>query len=56
MYDEQLTWYRDHVDQAAALLDVGDSPHDASFSAPEIAAATVVINALMNYDGSVVKR
>lgn len=56
MYDEQLDWYRRHPEQAAAYLDVGDRPVTTTVPAAELAAATAVINALMNYDGCVVKR
>jgi hypothetical protein len=56
MYDEQRDWYERHPDQAAAYLDVGDTPRNAELPVVEIAAVTAVVNALMNYDGCVVKR
>jgi len=56
MYDEQRQWYGQHADQAAEFLSVGEKPRDAALPAADIAAATSVINALMNYDGCVVKR
>jgi hypothetical protein len=56
LYEEQRTWYAAHPDQATAYLAIGEKPRDPSLPAPEIAAATSLINALMNYDGCVVKR
>jgi hypothetical protein len=56
MHAEQLAWYRVHPDDAAKLVAVGDRKPNAALAAVEVAAAASVINALMNYDGSVVKR
>jgi hypothetical protein len=56
MHAEQLEWYRGHPDDAARLVAVGDTKPDAALAAVEVAAAAGVINALMNYDGCVVKR
>ncbi len=56
MYDEQLNWFRQHPEQGTEYIGIGDTKRDATFPAPEIAAAATVVNALMNYDGSVVKR
>lgn len=56
LYDEQLAYYGKHPDQAAALLGIGDKKRDDKLPAVEIAAATNLINALMNYDGCMVKR
>jgi hypothetical protein len=56
MYDQQLDWYGRHPELAKQYLAVGEKKPDASLPAADIAAATAVINALMNYDGCVVKR
>jgi hypothetical protein len=56
MHAEQLAWYRAHPDDAAKLVAVGDRKPNAALAAVDVAAAASVINALMNYDGSVVKR
>jgi hypothetical protein len=56
LYDEQLAYYGKHPDQAAALLAIGDKKRGDKLPAAEIAAATNLINALMNYDGCMVKR
>jgi mono/diheme cytochrome c family protein len=56
LYDEQLAYYGKHPDQAAALLGIGEKKRNDKLPATEIAAATNLINALMNYDGCMVKR
>ena len=56
LYDEQLAHFRAHPEAAAAHLAIGDTPRDTTLPAPEIAAATTVVNALMNHDAFVVKR
>ncbi len=56
MYDEQLKWFRLHPERAVEYVAVGDTKRDGTLPAPEIAAAATVVNALMNYDGSVMKR
>ncbi len=56
MYAAQLDWYRAHPDDAAKLVAIGDKKPDAALAASDVAAAASVINALMNYDESVVKR
>ncbi len=56
LYDEQLAHYDKHPDQAAALLGIGEKKRNDKLLATEIAAATNLINALMNYDGCMVKR
>jgi hypothetical protein len=56
MHAAQLDWYRAHPDDAAKLVAIGDKKPDAILPAVDVAAAASVINALMNYDESVVKR
>ena len=56
MHADQLAWFRDHPDDAARLVAVGDRKPDPKLPAVDVAAAASVINALMNYDGCVVKR
>lgn len=58
LFDEQLVHYRAHPEAATALLAIGDTPHTATVTvtAPELAAATTVINTLMNHDAFAVKR
>jgi hypothetical protein len=52
----QLAWYRERPADAARFVAVGETKPDATLSAGDVAAAAAVINALMNYDGCVVKR
>jgi hypothetical protein len=56
MHAGQLDWYRGHPEEAAAYVTVGQRKPADSLPPAQLAAATAVINALMNYDGSVVKR
>lgn len=56
MHSGQLDWYRARPDEAAKLVAVGERKPGATVSAVELAATAGVVNALMNYDGSVVKR
>jgi hypothetical protein len=56
MHAEQLAWYRSRPDEAAKLVAVGARPPATGLDAVDVAAAAVVLNTLMNYDGSVVKR
>jgi len=56
MHAEQLAWYRAHPDDAAKLLAIGGTKPVGTLAPVDVAAAAGVINALMNYDGCVVKR
>jgi len=56
MHAGQLDWYRSHPDDAVKLVAVGDTKPNESLAAIDVAAAAGVINALLNYDGCVVKR
>ncbi len=56
MHAGQLAWYAAHPDEAAKLVDVGQSKRNEALSAVNVAAMSAVINALLDYDGSVVKR
>jgi mono/diheme cytochrome c family protein len=56
MHAQQSDWYRAHPDDAAKLVSIGDTRPSPALQAIDVAAATGVINALMNYDGCVVKR
>jgi hypothetical protein len=56
MHAEQLEWYRGHPDDAAKLVAVGDRKPNAALAAVDVAATAGVINAMLNYDGFVVKR
>jgi hypothetical protein len=56
MLAEQAEWYRGHPEDAARLLAVGQTPPREGLAAADVAAAAGVVNALMSYDGCVVKR
>ena len=56
MHADQRAWYDRYPDAAAELLAIGARPRDEAVPAAEAAATANVINALMNYDGCVVKR
>ena len=56
MHAAQIDWYQAHPEDAAKLVAIGDTKPDATLAAADVAAAASVINALMNYDESVVKR
>jgi len=47
---ELQAYYRDHTDDATALLAVGDTPADATLPADQLAAWTMLVNELMNLD------
>jgi len=56
MHAEQLDWYRAHPDDAGKLVSIGETTPNTALPAVDVAAVTGVVNALMNYDGCVVKR
>ena len=56
LYAEQLAEFRADPAAAAAHLAIGRTPRDTSLPAPEVAAAAVLVNTLMNHDAFVVKR
>ena len=56
MHATQREWYAARPDDAAKLVAIGDRKRDESLPAADVAALASVINALMNYDESVVKR
>jgi hypothetical protein len=48
--DDQLSYYKSHVDDAKKLLEVGETKSDASLDAAELAAWTMLVNQMMNMD------
>jgi hypothetical protein len=56
LYTEQLAHFKAHPKEAEEVLTTGTAKHDATIPAPDAAAATVLAQALMNHDASVVKR
>ncbi len=56
LYNAELTSFQRNPARAEKFLATGDAPRDPALPAPRVAAAGVVVNTLLNYDGSVVKR
>jgi hypothetical protein len=53
---EQAEWYHCRPEEAFAVVGVGDRKPSSTLWVADTAALAGVINALMNYDGCVVKR
>ncbi|RFC46054.1 MAG: DUF1553/DUF1549/Concanavalin A-like lectin/glucanases superfamily protein/Planctomycete cytochrome C [Verrucomicrobia bacterium] len=56
LYQEQLSHFQAHPQDAAAFLKTGQTPSDPSLPAPEVAAAAILAQCLLNHDGSIVKQ
>lgn len=56
LFSEQLAIFEADGGEAQALLKTGDAPRDGKLSAAKVAAAAVVVNGLLNFDGCVMKR
>lgn len=56
LYAEQLAYFSAAPESAAAFLATGASPRDESLPVAELAAASVLAKALLNYDECVTKR
>jgi len=56
LYEEQLKHFQLNPSEADALLKTGNTQSSKAVPAPEHAAATVLAQALMNHDATVVKR
>jgi len=50
---EQLKHFADHSDAAKELLKIGETPADESVASEQLAAASVLVNTIMNLDESV---
>jgi hypothetical protein len=56
MHAAQSAWYKAHPDEAVTYVAIGQTKVDATITAVDLAAMTAVINALLDYDNTVVKR
>ncbi len=56
LYADQLEYFRGDEESTQAFLTIGDAAPDESLDAPPLAALTVVVGTLMNFDQSVTKR
>jgi hypothetical protein len=55
-FREQLDGYRGTPEQALHLLAIGEAPVCVAIDPAELAALTVTVNTIMNFDASVIKR
>jgi hypothetical protein len=56
MHAAQGAWYQAHLDAATKFVAIGQTKADDSIPPSDLAAMTAVINALLDYDNTVVKR
>ncbi|MCY2979140.1 MAG: DUF1553 domain-containing protein [Planctomycetota bacterium] len=56
LYGEQLAYYQSHSAEAEKLVKIGNSPRDEAIPLAQAAAATILVQALLNHDYCVVKR
>ncbi|MEI6712642.1 MAG: DUF1553 domain-containing protein [Verrucomicrobiota bacterium] len=56
LYREQLEYFTSHPEEAKSLLKIGQTATNKNLPEPQAAAATVLAQALLNHDGSVVKQ
>ncbi|MCA9192691.1 MAG: DUF1549 domain-containing protein [Planctomycetales bacterium] len=56
LYTAQFQEFKSHPDEALALLEVGDYRHDHSLDDVKVAALTVVVQGLLSFDETVMKR
>ncbi|MEZ6120576.1 MAG: DUF1553 domain-containing protein [Pirellulaceae bacterium] len=56
MFDEQRQHFQDRSDQANTFLQLGDTKTESNVESTTLAAATVVVSAMLNFDECVIKR
>ena len=56
LFEEQLGLFSQDPAKADALLKTGSAPRDGKLAAPRVAAASVLVNGLLNFDAVVMKR
>ena len=56
LYHEQRDNFLQHPEEAQALLAIGDAPYDRRMAPPDLAALTLLVNTLMNYEEVTTKR
>ena len=56
LFKQEYEKYREDLPGAAELLRIGASPRNPSLELPEVAAMTVLVNMMMNYDAVYTKR
>ena len=56
LYQKQVEYFAGDAKRSKSFLEVGDAKADERCDAKQLAATTVVVGTLMNYDESVMKR
>ena len=56
LYSAQLEYFRSHAEETKSFLAVGDAVANSECDSSQLAATTVVVGTLLNYDESVMKR
>lgn len=56
IYQEQLEEFSNNPANTSALLAIGDAPYDTSLDKTKLAATTMMVSTIMNFDASVIKR
>tara|TARA_R110002049_G_scaffold4601_2_gene31723 strand:+ start:6876 stop:9971 length:3096 start_codon:yes stop_codon:yes gene_type:complete len=56
LYEKQLEYFRTNSQSAQSYLGIGDSAPSTAVDRPQLAATAVVINTIMNFDESMMKR
>jgi hypothetical protein len=56
LYEEQWNYFQSHEAATSEFLAIGDAEPDASLDANRVAALTVVVGTLLNFDLCLVKR
>lgn len=55
-YNDQFLHFAEHPNDAEALLSVGDKAPDPDFNPQELAASTILVNTIMNFDAAIINR
>ena len=55
-YNDQFVEFADHPNDAEKLLQIGDAPWNQALNPQELAATTLLVNTIMNYDAAIINR
>jgi Protein of unknown function (DUF1553) len=56
LFEKELSYFKQNLEKAEKLLNVGEYPRDKNLDAAEVAAYTIVASTIMNFDEFVMKR
>jgi len=56
LYRQQIAFFEQHPERADEFLKIGDAPLDASVTAPQLAATSILATTLFNFESCVMKR